>query len=64
MLDGGHIVLAIVEGIRRKPINVRVLEAVQTACAVLLIGFMLYVTFFDVGDIFATRPKEAPEQTK
>jgi regulator of sigma E protease len=64
VLDGGHIVLAIVEGIRRKPINVRVLEAVQTACAVLLIGFMLYVTFFDVGDIFATRPREAPEQTK
>jgi regulator of sigma E protease len=64
VLDGGHIVLAIIESIRRKPINVRVLEAVQTACAVLLIGFMLYVTFFDVGDMFATRPKEAPEQTK
>ena len=64
VLDGGHILLAVIEGIRRKPINVRVLEAVQTACAVLLIGFMLYVTFFDVGDIFATRPKESPEQTK
>ena len=64
VLDGGHIVLAIIEGIRRKPINVRVLEAVQTACAVLLIGFMLYVTFFDVGDMFVTRPNEAPEQTK
>ena len=64
VLDGGHIVLAIIEGIRRKPINVRVLEAVQTACAVLLIGFMLYVTFFDVGDMFATRQKETSEQTK
>ncbi|HEY5741762.1 MAG TPA: RIP metalloprotease RseP [Terrimicrobiaceae bacterium] len=64
VLDGGHIVLAIIEGIRRKPINVRLLEAVQTACAVLLIGFMLYVTFFDVGDIFATRQKEVPEQAK
>ncbi len=64
MLDGGHIVLAIIEGVRRKPINVRVLEAVQTACAVLLIGFMLYVTFFDVGDMFVTRPNEPPEQTK
>ena len=29
VLDGGHIVLAIIEGIRRKPINVHVLEAVQ-----------------------------------
>jgi len=33
VLDGGHITLAIIEGIRRKPINVRVLEFVQTACA-------------------------------
>jgi regulator of sigma E protease len=64
VLDGGHILLAIIEGVRRKPINVRVLEVVQTACAVLLIGFMLYVTFFDVGDIFATGRKDAPEQTK
>ena len=60
VLDGGHIVLAIVEGIRRKPINIRVLEFVQTACALLLIGFMLYVTFFDVGDMVPTAPKEAP----
>ena len=53
VLDGGHITLAIIEAIRRKPISVRVLEAVQTACALLLIGFMLYLTFYDVGDIVA-----------
>ena len=51
VLDGGHITLAVVEAIRRKPLNVRVLEVLQTACALLLIGFMLYVTFFDVGDL-------------
>lgn len=66
VLDGGHIVLAGVEAVRRKPVNVRLLEAVQTACAVVLIGFMLYVTFFDVGDFFKGRqpaPKqEAPAQ--
>jgi regulator of sigma E protease len=66
VLDGGHIVLAIVEGIRRKPINIRVLEFVQTACAIALIGFMLYVTFYDVGDFFAPgRKSEAiQEQAK
>lgn len=53
VLDGGHITLAIIEAIRRKPISVRVLEVVQTACALLLIGFMLYLTFYDVGDIVA-----------
>ena len=50
VLDGGHIVLAIVESIRKKPINIGVLETLQTACAILLIGFMVYITFFDVGD--------------
>lgn len=59
VLDGGHITLAIIEGIRRKPINVRVLEFVQTACALLLIGFMLYLTFYDVGDIFTPKPPAA-----
>ncbi len=51
VLDGGHIVLAIIESIRRKPVNMRLLEVVQTACAVLIIGYMLYVTFFDVQDL-------------
>src|SRR5437773_2334850 len=51
VLDGGHIVLAIIESVRRKPVNMRVLELVQTSCAVLIIGYMLYVTFFDVQDL-------------
>lgn len=59
VLDGGHITLAIIEGIRRKPINVRVLEFVQTACALALIGFMLYLTFYDVGDLVQTKPPVA-----
>jgi len=59
VLDGGHITLAIIEGIRRKPINVRVLEFVQTACALALIGFMLYLTFYDVGDLVQTKPPAA-----
>lgn len=52
VLDGGHITLAVLEAIRRKPINTRLLEWVQTACALLIIGFMLFVTFFDVQDVF------------
>jgi regulator of sigma E protease len=51
VLDGGHIVLALIEGIRRRPINIRVLETVQGACALLLIGFMLYVSFYDAQDL-------------
>ena len=51
VLDGGHIVLALIEGIRKRPINIRVLEVVQGACALLLIGFMLYVSFYDAQDL-------------
>ncbi|MCX6975165.1 MAG: RIP metalloprotease RseP [Verrucomicrobia bacterium] len=61
VLDGGHITLAMVEAIRRKPISVRLLEIVQTACAVLLIGFMLYLTFYDVGDIVASKAPVSQE---
>ena len=50
ILDGGHITLAILEKIRRRPINIKVLEYLQTAFALLLLGFMLYVTVLDVGD--------------
>lgn len=60
VLDGGHILLALIEAIRRKPINVRVLEIVQSSFALLLISFMLYVTFFDVLDLPWRRPKVEP----
>jgi regulator of sigma E protease len=66
VLDGGHIVLAIIEAIRRRPVNMRVLEVVQTACAVLIIGFMVYIAFFDVQDLFGGRkdgPKFVPKST-
>jgi regulator of sigma E protease len=63
VLDGGHIVLAIIESIRRKPVNIRVLEVVQTACACLIIGYMIYVSFFDIGDLFGRDPDEAPRRS-
>lgn len=52
VLDGGHITMALIEGITRKPINFRVLEVVQTACVLLLLGFMAFVTLKDAGDLF------------
>lgn len=50
VLDGGHITLALIEGIRRKPVNHKILGAIQTSCAVVIIGYMLFVTFFDAQD--------------
>ena len=48
----------------------KILEWVQTACATLIIGYMLYISFFDIGDLFGKNSdrkspvKEAPAQTK
>ncbi len=51
VLDGGHITLALIEAIRRKPVNVRVLEFVQTGCALVIISFMVFIAFFDIQDL-------------
>ena len=48
VLDGGHITMAIIEKIRRRPLSPKFVEYVTTGFAVLLISFMLYVTFFDI----------------
>ena len=64
VLDGGHILLALVEGVRRKPISARVINVIQTSCAVLLIGFMLYIAFYDVQDLPWKRSKDKPVEVK
>ncbi|MGD0207643.1 MAG: RIP metalloprotease RseP [Verrucomicrobiota bacterium] len=48
VLDGGHILMAIIEKIRRRPLSIKFVEYTTTGFAVLLISFMLYVTFFDI----------------
>ena len=61
VLDGGHILIAIIEGVFRRPISLRVLEVIQTGCALLLISFMLYVTFYDVGDLKGPDEPSGPQ---
>jgi regulator of sigma E protease len=51
VLDGGHILLALIEWAVGHPIHRRTLEIVQTGFAMLLIGSMLYISFFDIGDL-------------
>jgi regulator of sigma E protease len=51
VLDGGHILFGVIESIRRKPLNMRVLEVVQGACTVLIILAIAYISFFDVQDL-------------
>lgn len=48
VLDGGHILMAIIERIIRRPLPMKLQEYATTAFAILLIGFMLFVSFHDV----------------
>ncbi len=58
VLDGGHITLAIMESVARRPVRARVLEYVQTACALLLMGTFFYISTKDVGGFFSPQETE------
>ena len=63
VLDGGHITLAIIEIIRRRPVSGKILNYIQTSFAVMLITFMVYIMFFDTGDWIRSARKDRAEQT-
>ncbi len=52
VLDGGHITMALIEAVRRRPLSKRLLDVAYGGCAILLIGFMIFITGFDVTDWF------------
>ena len=60
VLDGGHITLALIEGALRKPLSPWFLNILQTGCAILIIGYILYITFYDVQDLPWRHQKEKP----
>ncbi|HWY41576.1 MAG TPA: RIP metalloprotease RseP [Chthoniobacterales bacterium] len=67
VLDGGHILFGLIESIRRKPLNMKVLEYVQGVCTLLIVGVLIYITFFDVQDIPFVKhalDKYAPQSQK
>lgn len=53
VLDGGQVVITLVETIARRPISEKVKTAVMAVCWVLLITLMLYVTWNDISRLFA-----------
>lgn len=62
VLDGGHIVLATMEWIAKRPVRVKLLEVIQLAFVFLLFGVMIYVSSKDAFDDFGRgsggKPKE------
>ncbi|MBN2308565.1 MAG: site-2 protease family protein, partial [Candidatus Hydrogenedentes bacterium] len=51
VLDGGHLVLLGVEGVRRKPLDVRVVERVQQFGLLFIVALILFITVNDIKRI-------------
>ena len=51
ILDGGHILLALLELLLRRPVSRKILEPISIVFITLLIGFMIFVSFYDVKKI-------------
>ena len=58
VLDGGHILLALLELLRRRPVSGRILQYIQNGFAALLITFMVYIAFFDTSDWLRSARKD------
>ena len=49
VLDGGHLVLFAIEAIRRKPLNIKVIEVWTTTGFFILMGLIVFVFFNDIS---------------
>lgn len=67
VLDGGHMLFATISKLAGRPLPISIMEKVQGAFMVLLLGMVIYITFFDVGrvgrDIGLIRDAPLPEGT-
>lgn len=59
VLDGGHIVFALIEAIFRRPLHERVVSGLTLVFAVLLIGAMLFLSVRDIDRMVDRRKRAA-----
>ena len=62
VLDGGHILLSLVEAVRRRAVSPKLLNYIQSGFAVVLISFMLWIAFYDAGDWIRSSRKTRDHQ--
>ena len=53
VLDGGHICFAFLESVRKKPLKSKTMRRCMIPFIVLLLGFILFVTYNDLMRIFS-----------
>ena len=65
VLDGGHILFLLIEGLRGKPVNLRLREMAMQVGTVLLIGLMIFATYKDsVYYLFRGEPATITKKKK
>jgi len=52
VLDGGHILFSVIEGVTKRPIKPKTLEKLILPFMILLVGFLIYLTYHDLLRIF------------
>jgi regulator of sigma E protease len=60
VLDGGHVVFATLAKLRGKPLNPVWMQSAVTACFVLLIGLIVYVSYNDIRRLIHYRFEDTP----
>ncbi len=60
VLDGGHIVLSLLEMIFRRKVPAKVLQPIAIAFITILIAFMIFVTFYDVKKMIPVSKGKKP----
>lgn len=53
VLDGGHIVISLVEMVTRRPLRAKTMERLIVPFVVLMIGFFVFVTYHDISRLFS-----------
>ena len=52
VLDGGQVIFTLIEALIHRPLNQKIKLAIMSACWVILIGLMLFVTWNDISRLF------------
>jgi len=52
VLDGGHILFALIESVTKKPIKSKTMERLIIPFIILLIAFFIYITYHDLARLF------------
>lgn len=52
ILDGGKIIITVIEAAIGRPINARLIEGIMVGSVILIVGLMVYVTYNDIFRLF------------